>query len=118
MTETLYHVETGLPRGFRVPDRRVEISYGSHAREEALSDRYGQIRLPHSLSLRRMRVIEVGVDNDKVTKILFRGRLDDERDLCIVLVPVANGPWRCKTVWVNLNSDQHKALDRSRYVAA
>lgn len=58
-TETLYHADLGLPKWFRLPDMRVEISYGSHARAEAMADRYGIIRLPQSLSLGRMRPVEV-----------------------------------------------------------
>ncbi|QGH79527.1 hypothetical protein SEA_LIMPID_226 [Streptomyces phage Limpid] len=116
MTELLYHTEIGLPEGFRKPTERVRIRYGSHARMEAMKDRYGLIRLPNFLTLRRMRVIEVGMTNGKVSKILFRGRLDDTRDLCIVLIPgVDNKPWFCKTVWVNKNDDKHETLDTTRY---
>lgn len=116
MAETLYHSEIALPAGFTAPTHRVEIDYGSHAKQEAMQDRYGSIRLPKSLTLSRMKVIEVGLDHDAkaVTKILFRGDLDETRDLCIVLIP-RPGKWKCKTVWVNLKSDQHKTLDRSRY---
>lgn len=116
MVEKLYHTDIVLPEGFKAPQQRVSISYGSHARREALADRYGLIRLPSTLRLHRMRVIEVGMVGDKVSKILFRGRLDDTRDLCIVLIPgVDNQPWKCKTVWVNLNNDQHRTLDTTRY---
>jgi len=116
MEEKLYHSDIVLPAGFKAPQQRISISYGSHARKEALQDRYGSIRLPNTLRLHRMRVIEVGMVGDKVSKILFRGRLDDRRDLCIVLIPgVDKQPWRCKTVWVNLNSDKHKTLNHSRY---
>lgn len=115
--ETLFHSDLGLPKGFVPPTARVEINYGSHSRAEAMADRYGEIRLPKTLSLSRMKVIEVGVEDGRVSKILFRGRLDETRDLCIVLIPNGNKPWRCKTVWINLNTDQHKTLDKSRYAA-
>lgn len=113
--EKLYHTEIGLPEGFEAPQERIEINYGAHARKEAFQDRYGNIRLPKTLRLSRMRVIEVGMVGNKVSKILFRGRLDDTRDMCIVLIPNADGPWKCKTVWVNLNNDLHRTLDKSRY---
>lgn len=117
--ETIYHADLGLPKGFVPPTERIEINYGlhpdSHARAEAKADRYGEIRLPKTLSLHRMKVIEVGMVDGKISKILFRGRLDDRRDLCIVLIPNGNRPWRCKTVWVNTKWDKHKTLDRSRY---
>lgn len=111
----LYHADIRLPDGFVAPVATVEINYGSHARQEAMADRYGLIDLPVRVPLNRMRVIEVGVEAGKVSKILFRGTLDSERDICMVLVP-ARGPWFCKTVWVNLRSDKHATLDRSRYV--
>lgn len=118
-TETLYHADIALPAGFVVPTHRITVSYGNHARKEAMQDRYGDIRLPQTLSLSRFKVIEVGVIDGRVSKILFRGRLDGERDLCIVLVPRPDGyPYFCKTVWVNLNTDMHANLRRERYVAA
>jgi hypothetical protein len=116
--ETLYHSDIFLPGWFTAPTQRVKVDYGHHAKREALVDRYGEIALPAFVNLKRFRVIEVGVINGRVSKILFRGKLDNERDLCIVLIPNDNRPWRCKTVWVNLNTDKHKTLDRSRYAAA
>jgi hypothetical protein len=116
--ETLYHSEIFLPSWFTAPTRRVRIDYGHHAKREALVDRYGEIALPAFINLRRFRVIEVGVIDGRVSKILFRGKLDNERDLCIVLIPRGDKPWYCKTVWVNVNSDQHKTLNRSRYAVA
>jgi len=116
--ETLYHSEIFLPDWFTAPTRRVRVSYGSHAKREALIDRYGTIALPAFVNLKRFRVIEVGVINGRVSKILFRGRLDDTRDLCIVLIPKGDRPWRCKTVWTNVRSDLHRTLDASRYATA
>jgi hypothetical protein len=119
MTETIYHADLGLPSDFVAPTHRIEISYGahpdSHARAEARADRYGEIRLPKTLSLKRMKVIEVGVEDGRISKILFRGRLDETRDLCIVLIPKGNKPWFAKTAWVNTTEDTHKTLDKSRY---
>lgn len=115
MTETLYHADLGLPKGFVPPTNRITINYDSHAHAEAKADRYGEIRLPKTLSLHRMKVIEVGVESGRVSKILFRGRLDETRDLCIVLIPNGDKPWRCKTVWVNTRWDNHKTLNSNRY---
>jgi hypothetical protein len=116
VNELLYHFEIGLPNGFSAPQQRVRVSYGPHARKEAFEDRYGKIKLPNFITLRRFKVIEVGMTEGNVSKILFRGRLDETRDLCIVLIPgVDNKPWRCKTVWVNKNDDKHRTLDTTRY---
>ena len=116
--EVLYHSEIFLPSWFTAPTKRVKVDYGHHARREALADRYGNIALPAFINLRRFRVIEVGVIDGRVSKILFRGKLDDKRDLCIVLIPKGDRPWFAKTCWVNINSDQHKTLNHSRYATA
>lgn len=119
MTEKLYHTEIGLPEGFQKPVGRVRVSYGKHARKEAFQDRYGVIKLPSFINLRRFRVIEVGMTEGKVSKILFRGTLDETRDLCIVLMPTSmEGVWFAKTCWTNITSDSHRTLDTSRYQSA
>lgn len=115
MRERLYHFEVGFPKDFERPEQRVKVNYGPHARREAFQDRYGAIKLPSFLTLRRFQVIEIGMVGESVSKILFRGTLDDKRDLCIVLIPNGNKPWRAKTVWVNLRTDKHKTLNVSRY---
>lgn len=107
----LYHTEIGLPRWFKAPTAVVTPRYGDHSRFEAKVDRYGHIELPKTLDLSKMKVIEVGVVGGRVKKILFRGSLDSRRDLCIVLV---DGIF-VKTVWVNLKTDAHRNLDRSKY---
>lgn len=116
MRERLYHFQIALPEGFKAPQQRVRINYGPHARKEAFRDRYGAIQLPTYATLRRFQVIEVGMVGDKVTKILFRGRLDEARDICLVLIPNEKGqPWFAKTCWVNLREDKHQTLDTTRY---
>lgn len=116
MTEKLYHSDIALPESFKAPEQRVKINYGAHARKEAFQDRYGKINLPSFVTLSDFRVIEVGMIDGNVSKILFRGKLDDTRDLCIVLIPgMDNRPWFAKTCWINLNTDTHKTLDTSRY---
>ncbi len=107
----LYHFEIGFPRGFKAPQNTMKPKYGNHARWEAQCDRYGHIELPETLDLSKMKVIEIGVEHGRVAKILFRGSLDATRDLCIVVQ--SNGIVR--TVWVNLKTDKHSTLDRTKY---
>lgn len=111
----LYHRDLGLPTGFVRPQHTVTVDYGSHARMEAMTDRYGDFYLPPKVNLSEFEVIEVGMENGKVAKILFRGELDDVRDICIVLIP-RRPAWFCKTVWVNVRTDTHRTLDKSKYV--
>lgn len=110
----LYHAEIGLPEGFVKPTGRVMLKWTRHADEARSNDRYGEIRRFKSATLDRLEVIEVGVTDGQVSKILFRGRYTDELDVCMVLVP--GREWRVKTVWVNVRDDLHRTLDRSRYV--
>lgn len=107
----LYHCEVGFPRWFKAPTNTIRPRYGNHARFEAKVDLYGHIDLPKTLDLSKMKVIEIGVEDGRVAKILFRGPLDSTRDLCIVIQ--SDGVVR--TVWVNLKTDKHRTLDRTKY---
>lgn len=116
VTETLYHSEIRLPAGFVAPTQRVELSWTRHADSERTKDRYAEIPKFKGLSLKRFRVIEVGMIAGIVSKIVFRGKLDDTNDVVIVLIPNGNRPWTVKTAWINKANDTHKTLDRSKYV--
>lgn len=111
----LYHKDIRLPDNFRAPTHSVNINYSHHARKAANNDRYGVMTLPPRLALSHLEVIEVGMENGRVAKILFRTEYDHRLDMCIVLVP-GKDAWFCKTVWYNERTDKHKSLDRSKYV--
>ena len=112
----LYHSEIGLPAGFTAPTARVALRWTRHADQARTTDRYGEIRRFKTATLGRLSVVEVGMENDRVVKILFRGRYNDTHDVCMVLIPT-NSAWVVKTVWLNDNTDAHVTLDHSRYVA-
>ena len=109
----LYHFQIGFPKWFKSPTGIVAPEYGDHSRFEAQVDRYGKIDLPKTIDLAKFKVIEIGVEGQMVKKMLVRGSLDSKRDICIVLTNTGF----VKTVWVNLNTDIHKTLDRSKYCA-
>jgi hypothetical protein len=111
----LYHSDIRLPDGFVAPTARVALKWTRHADEARLNDRYTVIPKFKTATLKRLKVVEVGVENGRVVKILFRGRLDDRNDVCMVLMPLRD-LWLVKTVWVNVSDDGHKTLDKSRYV--
>lgn len=111
MTETLYHREIGFPAWFKKPAIKVKPQYGDHSRFESQVDRYGKIELPVEIDLAAFAVIEIGVVGNRVSKMLVRGRLDATRDICLVLTNTGF----VKTVWVNLRTDTHRTLDRSKY---
>lgn len=112
----LFHSEIRLPDGFVAPTHRVALRWTRHADQARTTDRYGEIRRFKCATLGRLSVVEVGMENGRVAKILFRGRYDDTRDVCMVLIPNGTGPWTVKTVWFNLSSDSHTTLDHSKYV--
>lgn len=116
MTETLWHSSIRLPAGFVAPQQRVELSWTRHADSERTKDRYAEIPRFKGLTLKRFAVVEVGTVNGQVSKIVFRGKLDDTNDVVIVLIPNGNKPWTVKTCWINKASDTHRTLDKSKYI--
>lgn len=114
--ETLYHPEVFIPESFTMPTERVRLSYSQHAQRASLNDRYGVIPAFETIPLSQFRLVELGMTNGKVSKIVVRGTFDAKRDVIFVLIP---GPtYFVKTVWFNLRSDKHTTLNRSRYAAA
>ncbi len=108
----LYHYTTGLPKTFEAPTDRIELIYTKHALAAALDDKHGAFRLPKSITQSRFKVIEVETRGEEVYKIVLRGSLDNERDLCVALVPAERV---VKTVWLSDKNDWHTTLDASRY---
>ena len=129
--EILYHMEIGFPKNFRAPSGKYQLEYSRHAHEACLDDRYGYIPKLKQIDTDRMKIVELGVQDGRVSKILYRGTLPcmdchkagvdqrncphPRRDMCIVVIPKANQPWFVKTVWINLQSDKHKTLDERKY---
>ncbi|QDJ96236.1 hypothetical protein Xoosp13_49 [Xanthomonas phage Xoo-sp13] len=99
-----------MPRGFTPV---IKLRYGGHAREEAMLDKYGNIKLPDVVDVRKGDVVEVGVTNNVVTKMVVRFHYDDRRDIVLVINP-SDGFVR--TVWANDKNDKHKSLNRAKYV--
>lgn len=111
----LFHSDIRLPDGFVAPRGRVSLRWTRHADQARVSDRYGDIPKFSTATLDNLNVIEVGVENGRVVKILFRGRMSADLDVCMVLIP--GTVWTVKTVWINERNDKHGTLDRSKYVA-
>ena len=109
--EILYHKDIGFPK---LPMRPtlVTLKYGSHARQEALEDRYGNIKLPKQVLLERSNLIELGMIGGTVTKVVMRQKYSKTHDLIIVISTKDNF---VRTVWLNCVEDLHSTLDRSKY---
>lgn len=117
MSEVLYHPEVYIPESFVMPTGRVALKWSNHAKRAAQEDRYGNVPLFETISLRRFYLVELGMQDNKVSKIVVRGEFDAVRDVVFVLVPEPKH-YFVKTVWFNLRTDQHKTLDRKRYAVA
>lgn len=116
----LFHSEIYVPTGLKPLQYTGELRYSRHAREEASSDKYGLIDLPGRVDAERAQLIEVEARDGPlgkgsvVTKQVWRQPLDAGRDIVLVVQPDGF----VRTVWVNLRSDTHKSLNRSRYMPA
>lgn len=113
--EVLYHKDIGFPDDINLPQGFspvMELNYGSHARRESMQDKYGEMKLPRRIDVRKGETIEIGVTGKTVTKMVVRFSYDETRDLIMVIIPSSHF---VKTVWFNLKSDQHHTLNRSKY---
>jgi len=111
----LYHVEVFMPK-FHFPIGQFKLRYTTHAIKECNSDRYGIVIPPQTLNTEHCSVIEVETgERNEIIKIVYRQRLDANRDIAIA-VDVTRQPWTVKTIWVNLRSDNHRTLNKSKYV--
>ena len=99
-----------------MPTARVSLNWTRHADSARTNDRYGIIPKVDTIPLSCFSVVEVGVENNKVCKIVVRGHWTKDLDVVFVLIPNACLPWTVKTVWINERNDSHKTLDRSKYV--
>ena len=111
----LYHADIYIPTPAQSPCFQGRLIYGHHARSAAQSDRYGAFELPTHFEASSARLIEVELDaRGRVLKQVWRTPLSSEKDLVLVLQPDGF----VRTVWINLATDAHRTLDRSRYQQA
>jgi hypothetical protein len=96
----------------------MPLRYSIHAQQEFLRDRYNSKQdavLPDSHTIAQTEVVEMEIIGGWAKKIVIRFSLDAHRDWVMALIPREDG-WMVKTVWINLKSDKHRTLDRSRYL--
>jgi len=107
----LYHKEIGFPRKMKF--KAVEgLIPSMHAQREAASDRYGNLPMPSAFDPLTWEVIEIEVLNGSLHKVVARKPFDAERSIVMVFNPRDKA---IRTVWCNLNSDNHRTLDKSAY---
>lgn len=112
---TLYHTEIFLPEVLRALGKKtLAPAITAHAKEAALSDRYGKIELPASVTFSGREIVEAEIDGGAVVKLVVRVAYDATRDL-VLAIGFRGADSFIKTAWFNLKSDLHSTLDRSRY---
>lgn len=113
MTE-LYHTDICMPEHLRKPIFEGMLTYGFHAKSESAQDKYGSIQLPKYFDSKKAKLIETEWDpvSRRILKQVWRQRLDDKRDLVLVI----GEKGFVRTVWCNLLTDKHRTLNPSKYV--
>lgn len=113
----LYHYKLGFPDWYERPSGKIRLVYGNHAKSEATLDKYcvTLVQLPNPLDLDTFWPVEIeakAVSGDPcVVKTVYRGPLDQHRDLCLV---IDHGNF-VRTIWVNHKLDGHATLRRGKY---
>jgi hypothetical protein len=112
----VYHKNIGFPARTLWPLGSFPLRYSAHARAEARGDPSGDVEhlLPAEVDLGRSEVVEARVQGRRVRLMVVRTRLDEGRDLVLVVV-TAGTVWAVKTVYCNRRDDRHDTLDKSRY---
>lgn len=110
----LYHYKLGFPPWYQPATGKLPLRYGSHAKLEAVLEKYAVTipQLPNPLDLSEFQPVEIETLGESLVKTVYRGPLDEFRDLCLV-VNADDGYVR--TVWVNLKLDKHATLRLGRY---
>jgi len=109
----LFHKDVFLPK-FPLPQGKLALTYSNHAKQESESDKYGEVILPDTLDTEKAQVIEVELDNKGVAKIVYRLPMTDRRDISLAVIPGRS--LFVKTIWLNPRNDNHRTLNRKRYV--
>lgn len=115
MKDGLYHREIAMPREVATL-KTVTIcpTHTRHAREAALTDRYGVINLPEVVSFSGADVVEAEITEGRVSKLVVRRPYDETRDI-VMAIGFRNSESFLKTVWGNLKTDRHATLRREIY---
>lgn len=122
MTKT-YNIDAyGLPETAVAQISRwtITLGYSRHALTEALNDRYGVLpasAFPVLFSMNdeamRWKIVEIEESAPGyIAKFVVRREVDARRSLVLVIIPHLG---LVKTLWTNLNTDNHSTLDKSKF---
>lgn len=112
LKDGLYHKSIFLPK-INKPDADYPCVYTQHAREAALTDKYGVIILPKSYNLANSDIIELEINNNDISKLVIRTGYNEEFDLSLVISLITG---KIKTAWLNRKEDNHETLFKDKYI--
>jgi hypothetical protein len=114
----------GIPEGIVKEYSRSERSlrWSHHARRELVNDRYGVINFAPFLGIHvpsKWELVEAETEfmggEEILTKFVVRREIDPARSLVLVIVPDGPVSGLVVTAWINLNTDNHRTLDKTRF---
>ena len=102
---------------------RLRLWWSSHAKRELLNDQYGcAARLPVGAcpvsfcGNLNWGLVELETDDfGHACKIVVRRQVDLTRSLVLVILRESRNFGVVKTCWINLNTDNHNTLDKSKF---
>lgn len=115
-----YHKDVFLPPSLVAAVAAIDFSmihYSRHALVAAAEDGVQAHELPHSLTLADWTLVKVETVDGRVRGLLLRRPRPANPRLHLVIA-VAVPDMVVRTVWVNRANDNHRSLDRTKYVQA
>lgn len=122
----LFNAATGIPETLatRVKGMRLNLHWTRHAKQQVVEDKYGVLpreAYPERFSWEEnWTLVEVETnDRHHITKFVVRRPADDRRSIVLVIRPDDFSPsGRVVTFFINLNTDNHKSLNTTKFAKA
>lgn len=93
---------------------RKSLVFTKHASERAIEK---AILAPQSIEIAAGEVVEAELEGSRITKLVVRRAMNQDKDLVLVLVPKDKETWMVVTCWLNSKDDTHKTLRKERISA-
>jgi hypothetical protein len=93
---------------------RKSLVFTRHASERAVEK---AILAPRSIEIQAGEVVEAELLNNKITKLVVRRAMTQDKDLVLVLIPKDRDTWTVVTCWLNDKTDTHRTLKKGRLSA-
>ena len=93
---------------------RKALVFTKHASQRAIEK---AILAPQSIEIQAGEVVEAELEGSRITKLVVRRAMNQDKDLVLVLVPKDKETWMVVTCWLNRKEDTHKTLRKERISA-